>query len=120
MEDDDLDRYDPPIKSPLVERLVPCVVCGKVGWYSPLIEPRCSTCKPAKCEQCEATEGVELEGTRTAYAAPRINGWTRLLLDDEIADNSPDPNTGMWLCRDCAKEYHEYWDEMWENARPSL
>lgn len=24
-----------------------------------------------------------------------------------------DPNRDLYLCRDCAKFHHEYWDEMW-------
>ncbi len=121
-DEDLLAGYDPPITSPLTERLIPCNGCGAVGWYSPAIEPRCPRCKPAVCEypQCGATEGVAYEGSRTAYCAPRLNAWTRLLLEDEIADHSPDPNTGMWLCREHARDYQEYWDEMWEHARPQL
>lgn len=98
---------------------MPCRGCGAVNWHSPLDkDPRCPECKPAKCEQCEATAGVEYEGSRTAYAVPSVNAWQRLLLDDEgLTRELPDPNTGMWLCRDCAKDYQDYWDEMWENAR---
>lgn len=27
----------------------------------------------------------------------------------------PDPNAPVPLCRPCAKDHHEYWDEMWGN-----
>lgn len=53
------------------------------------------------CVRCNATEGVELESSRTQYP-----------YKGDL--NSPDnPNASVLLCRDCAKEHHEHWDSMW-------
>lgn len=51
-----------------------------------------------KCEHCETETTVSMQSCRTAYA------------DDSL-------NAGMVLCKDCAKEYHDYWDEMWSYTR---
>jgi hypothetical protein len=68
------------------------------------------------CERCKiAGPGVELEDSRTAYVRPRLDAWTRLLLDDELLGRPPDPNAPLWLCRDCAADHTEYWDEMWRD-----
>lgn len=53
-----------------------------------------------RCQRCDTTEGVQLEDSRTAY----VN----------------DPNAPVPLCRACAKDHHAYWDELWEQARPSI
>jgi hypothetical protein len=72
---------------------------------------------PPPCEHCGQIDGVELEPTRTAYAYPTPNAWRRLLWEDEgLSGTPPDPNSPSWLCRKCAVEYHEYWDEMWSNV----
>ena len=46
------------------------------------------------CEECGATDGVERQSCRTAYA------------DDSM-------NTSPALCPPCAKEYNDHWDDMW-------
>lgn len=53
------------------------------------------------CTACGTFQGVQLEPSRTAYH-----------FEGEIG-SPEDPNKPMALCRSCAKEYHEYWDEMW-------
>jgi hypothetical protein len=55
----------------------------------------------AQCECCGTSEGVELEDSRTCY----MHGTTD--------DSAEDPNRQVALCRECAKEHHEYWDSMW-------
>jgi hypothetical protein len=50
------------------------------------------------CGRCGSSAGVEYEPTRTAYY---------------FEPGEPDPNVGAWLCRPCADEYHEHWDDMW-------
>jgi hypothetical protein len=67
------------------------------------------------CHHCGTHHGVEWEPSRTAYAKPVLNWWQRLLLDGEGLGAVPDPNDPAWLCRACAKEYHEFWDEMWND-----
>lgn len=47
---------------------------------------------------CFTFRGVRLEDSRTAYA------W------DGMGEN---PNAPTYLCRQCAKEHHTYWDGMW-------
>jgi hypothetical protein len=54
-----------------------------------------------ECEGCGATEGVELEGSRTCYTHGPSD------------DGPEDPNRQVALCRSCAKEHHEHWDSMW-------
>jgi hypothetical protein len=63
------------------------------------------------CTRCGTTNGVELEDSRTAYSQPDLDIFDRLMLDGEPP---PDPNAPVLLCRPCAKEHHEYWDEMWD------
>jgi hypothetical protein len=54
------------------------------------------------CEVCGCPDGVELEGPCTAYP------W-----DGEGSN----PNRRRQLCRPCAKEHYEFWDEMWRTER---
>lgn len=61
---------------------------------------------PAICAHCKATEGVEWESSRTAYP--------------EDPAGMDDPNAPIPLCRACAKEHHEHWDEQWDNYRSGL
>jgi hypothetical protein len=72
----------------------------------------------ATCERCGSTEGVELEDSRTMYE-PKVYSRYELLmlLDDPLVDEPEDPNRPWLLCRECAKEHHEYWDEMWDMYR---
>lgn len=51
------------------------------------------------CMKCGSKEGVKLEDSRTQYE------W------DGIGE---DPNSPIPLCRECAKEHHEEWDERWQ------
>jgi hypothetical protein len=55
----------------------------------------------------------------TAYARPRLNAWTRLLLEDELLGEPPDPNQDPILCDDCAEDYRSYWQEMWDEYNAS-
>jgi hypothetical protein len=52
------------------------------------------------CENpdCLIWWGVKPESSRTMY---HWNG------------EGEDPNRDVWLCRRCAKEHHEHWDDMW-------
>lgn len=60
-----------------------------------------------ECEQCGDIEGVAYEPSDTAYCGP-----------DGRYD--PELNKGNWLCRGCAKEYHDYWKERWDEYRNGL
>ncbi len=53
------------------------------------------------CDRCLSTQGVAMEGSRTMYH-----------FEGEIG-SPDDPNRPVPLCRDCAREHHEFWDEMW-------
>lgn len=66
-----------------------------------------------ECLYCGGTEGVELESSRTCYEKPRLSVWEKLLLPEEGLDLGPDPNAPIPLCRPCAKEHHENWDDRW-------
>jgi hypothetical protein len=69
------------------------------------------------CERCGTQEGVELEDSRTAYAYESPTAWDRIRAEDGGLTPTPsvleDPNKPVNLCRACAKEHHDYWDEMW-------
>lgn len=54
-----------------------------------------------KCKYCGSEEGVCLESARTAYH------WD---------GKGEDPNAPVPLCRPCAKEHHDHWDDMWSNV----
>jgi hypothetical protein len=76
-----------------------------------------------KCKCCGATEGVELEESRTCYdrQPSKRNQWQMILLDDpQNPPKPPDPNAPVPLCRDCAEEHHAYWNEMWSNYYSDL
>lgn len=72
-----------------------------------------------KCEVCGATEGVQLEGSRTCYPIEEPGRYKRLVSGDSLA-SPPDPNAPIALCRDCAKDHHEFWDEQWQNYYSGL
>jgi len=83
--------------------------CGAIehGW------PHSNWCQVAsenmERRRCEGAKGpcdisgptVQLESSRTMYH------WD---------GKGEDPNRDVWLCPDCAKEHHDYWDEMWSYA----
>ena len=48
------------------------------------------------------------------YAITPLSQWERLALDNPL--DPPDPNAPSYLCRPCAKDHHEYWDEMWSHV----
>lgn len=50
------------------------------------------------CAHCGATEGVTMESSRTNYS------WD---------GKGKDPNAPIPLCRPCAVEHHQNWDDMW-------
>ncbi len=62
---------------------------------------RTKTLPSLACMRCAATDGVAVENSRTQYP-----------FDGEL-NSKDDPNASIPLCRDCAKEHHEYWDSMW-------
>ena len=68
------------------------------------------------CAHCGATDGVQLEPSRTIYhyEIPPPNVWDHLL--ERKPDLPPDPNADVWLCRECAEEHHRYWDDMWDQV----
>jgi len=55
----------------------------------------------SRCVGCDADEGVAMESSRTAYhyEGPKAG--------------PDDPNKPVPLCRACAEDHHNYWDEMW-------
>lgn len=58
-----------------------------------------------ECLRCGSAEGVETESSRTMY---------------EPTERDPNPNAPIPLCRGCAKDHHEYWDDMWNEYRAGL
>lgn len=67
------------------------------------------------CESCKATEGVEVEPARTGYTAEPMTLW------DHLLEREPkDPNPPVMLCRPCAKDYHDHWDDMWRTYYQNL
>ena len=72
------------------------------------------------CSHCGTSEGVQLEDSRTACAAPEITYFDFLLgEDDGLTDSDAirealDPNKPIPLCRVCLKQHTEFWDAMWE------
>lgn len=53
------------------------------------------------CEHCGEFWGLKLEDSRTLY---HFEGdW----------DDPQNPNRSVLLCRRCAVQHHEHWDEMW-------
>lgn len=50
------------------------------------------------CGACGATEGVQMEPSRTCY---------------HREPGEPNPNADIALCRDCATDHHAHWDDRW-------
>ena len=50
------------------------------------------------CGRCGSRDQVKLESARTQYCP---------------SETDPDPNADVPLCRPCAEEHHDYWNEMW-------
>jgi len=63
--------------------------------------------KAGGCEDCGSTEGVELEAGRSAYNFDGESG------------SIEDPNRGLMLCREHARQHHDYWDAMWDEYNAS-
>jgi hypothetical protein len=54
---------------------------------------------PHECEHCgEVSYAVDYQSSRTQYI------WN---------GEGKNPNRDVLLCPLCAREHHEYWDEMW-------
>lgn len=59
-----------------------------------------------KCEYCGTIWGLELEASRTMYSVDYYSPTYHV---------RNDPNRSRFLCRCCAQQHHEYWDEMWSD-----
>jgi DNA-directed RNA polymerase subunit RPC12/RpoP len=58
------------------------------------------------CQYCgRRVPGVERECSRTRYP------WN---------GEGKDPNRDVYLCRDCAKDHHEHWDDRWADYYSGL
>jgi hypothetical protein len=68
-----------------------------------------------QCEYCDSTEGVVLEDSRTSYSLPDLTIYDLLFPED-----LENPNRPIWLCRSCAEEHHEFWDEQWREYWDSI
>lgn len=66
------------------------------------------------CGCCGTTENVNLEDSRTAYEPETPSRYQRLMFDDPLNDDPPDPNAPIPLCIDCAVNHHYYWDDRWQ------
>jgi hypothetical protein len=82
-----------------------CKICGVYDQYAPPnVDGECYCYLhfnyEKKCFYCGETSGVELESSRTMCP------W------DGKGEN---PNKSIHLCRLCAKEHHEYWNDMWDD-----
>lgn len=79
-------------------------------WGFDAIDRRFRPAEPVRlqCLNCETTTSVEMENARTAYHFEGLLG------------SPDDPNRPIPLCRACAKEHHEYWDEMWTEYQRSV
>jgi hypothetical protein len=65
------------------------------------------------CERCGRTDSIQWTGGGTAYHfKPTV--WDLAFYGE---DGPPDPNRACPYCPDCADEYHEYWNGMWEDYR---
>lgn len=65
---------------------------------------------PPKCECCGSWRGLRLESGRTMYPyeSDSKDYWVNFGYDPK------DPNRSQLLCRLCAVQHHEYWDDMWK------
>lgn len=79
----------------------------------PELKPEVSKHPPGTCEYCGGTEGLKLECSRTAYDTSRLDKPTRLERIADRDDPPEDPNRDKLLCRECAAEHHEFWNDQW-------
>lgn len=90
--------FDDDIDDDIAEAFVKKIAAstGIVGVYDNLGDPGTVCC------YCDEPEGeIEWESSRTAYH------WKGEGLD---------PNRPRPMCRRCAAEHHDHWDEMWSYA----
>jgi hypothetical protein len=80
-----------------------------------------------KCEYCalrgrEVTEGVALESSRTAYHHEPCQHPDCLECPElrEACFEASNPNKPVALCRGCAEEHHEHWNDMWSEYYAGL
>jgi len=45
--------------------------------------------------------------------------WRSAMTQYHWDGKGDDPNHPVLLCEDCAKEYHDYWQEMWDDYNAS-
>ena len=92
---------------------------GQYCWSLPSADP-------VPCAHCGRLDLIEvnLEDARTSYAKPVPTAWDRLRAEDGGLTPTPqvveDPNQPIWLCRECAKKHHEFWDAQWEEFYAGL
>jgi hypothetical protein len=60
------------------------------------------------CEHCKSICHLKLEGSRTLYN-----------FDGNWCDPK-NPNRPLFLCRRCAEDHHNHWDEMWSDYHSGL
>lgn len=53
------------------------------------------------------------------YATEAPTRYQRLMFEDPLNDDPPDPNAPFPLCRDCAADHHANWDERWQEFNSS-
>jgi len=73
--------------------------------------------EPRVCAHCGTTGGVRLEDARTAYVREPPTVWDRIRAEDGGLTPTPcvgeDPNAAIYLCRPCAKQHQDRWDDQW-------
>ena len=54
-----------------------------------------------RCERCGSVKGVRQEPCRTMYTESKLN-------------------VSPFLCRECAEDYHDYWNSLWADYYSGL
>ena len=62
--------------------------------------------KDSRCAHCHEVRPLDFVRSMTAY---HWDGKT-----------GPDPNPDMWMCRECADHYCEFWQEQWDEYHAGL
>ena len=92
--------------------------------YEDILQWGKETEEPRKCIRCGRVGGVRLEDSRTNYVREPPTVWDRIRAEDGGLTPTPsvgeDPNKPLALCRDCAREHHQDWDERWREYYAGL
>jgi hypothetical protein len=72
-----------------------------------------------RCEHCKRLFKIAFEGSCTAYNTSYYDEKTKEWKQKDLKPWE-DPNRDRLLCRCCAEEHYQYWQDMWIEYRNNV